>query len=75
MGGDHTISEARSNSGAVSAFDEIGRWHDNATFVRADPGYRQLEVEDLTEEGNSKKQKPAKLSGGSLRVMGGPKQR
>ena len=59
----------------MSAFDEIGRWHDDATLSRADPGYRQLEVEDLTEEGNSKKQKPAKLSGGSLRVMGGPKQR
>ena len=53
----------------------LGRWHDNATLSRADPGYRQLEVEDLTEEGTSKKQKPAKLSGGSLRVMGGPKQR
>ena len=41
-------------------------------LCRADQGYRRLEVEGGKEEA---KPKVPKLSGGSLRVMGGPKQR
>ena len=40
------------------------------TRCRSEEGYRRLEVDS----GNAKP-KAAKLSGGSLRVMGGPKQR
>ena len=42
------------------------------SWCRADHGYRRLEVEDGK---NDAKPKAPKLSGGSLRVIGGPKQR